>query len=138
MVLNGNEINKNTEYWNESSNQDLKVAQELFELKHYPQCLFFCHLSLEKLLKAIVVKNTKDYPPDTHDLRKLAEISGIKLDLEKEQILDKISTFNIAGRYADAKFKFYQEYNRETIAKEYLKITQGLILWLKKGFPKPQ
>ncbi len=135
-MLSGGEIDKNTQYWQESSGQDLKVAEELFKLSHYPQCLFFCHLSIEKLLKSIVVKITGDYPPYTHDLRKLAEIAGIKLNSEQEKILDKISIFNIAGRYADEKLKFYQEYNKEETAKEYLKITQDLILWLKKEFQK--
>ncbi len=137
-MLDSGEIDKNIQYWQESSDQDLKVAEELFKLGHYPQCLFFCHLSVEKLLKAIVVKITGDYPLYTHDLRRLAEIAGIKLNSEQEQILDKISTFNIAGRYSDAKFKFYQEYNKEKTAKEYLKVVRDLILWLEEEFQKIQ
>jgi len=39
------------DFWIESSEEDFKVATGLFKLKHYPQSLFFCHLSLEKLLK---------------------------------------------------------------------------------------
>ena len=96
-MLSGGEIDKNAQYWRESSDQDLKVAEELFKLSHYPQCLFFCHLSIEKLLKAIVVKITGDYPPYTHDLRKLAEIAGMKLNSEQEKILDKISMCGIAS-----------------------------------------
>jgi len=47
-----------------------------------------------------------------------------------------IFTFNIAGRYADAKFEFYKKYNKKEYAQKYLKITKDLLLWLKKEFHK--
>ncbi len=122
----------NIKYWLDGSQKDFQVAQSLFKSKHYPQCLFFCHLSLEKLLKAMVVKITKDYPPFIHDLRRLAEIAGLELDAKKKEYLDTISTFNIAGRYADEKFEFYKKYNKKEYAKKYLEITNKLSLWLKK------
>lgn len=137
-MRSNNDINKNIKYWIESSRQDFQVAQHLAKLRHYPQCLFFCHLSIEKFLKAIVAKSIKDYPPYTHDLRKLAEIANLDLNSGQKQFLDKIFTFNIAGRYADVKLKFYQKYNRKEYAQKYLKITKNLLLWLKKEFQKKQ
>ena len=128
--------NLNVQYWLDSSVKDFQVAQTLFNLKYYPQCLFFCHLSIEKLLKGIVAKTTKKYPPYIHDLRKLAEIANLKLDLKQKQSLEAIFTFNIAGRYADAKFEFYKKYNKKEYAQKYLKITKDLLLWLKKEFHK--
>ena len=127
---------KGIKYWQESSSKDFEAAKSLFEKKLYPQSLFFCHLSLEKMLKAIVVKTIKDYPPYTHDLRKLAEIANIDLSLRQKKILDKIFTFNIAGRYIDVKFAFYKKYNKKEYAQKYLKITKDLLLWLQKEFQK--
>ena len=43
------------DFWIESSEEDFKVANGLFKLRHYPQSLFFCHLSLEKLLKELTL-----------------------------------------------------------------------------------
>lgn len=83
-----------------------------------------------------MIKVTKEYSPYIHDLRRLAEFAKIKLTSKQKQILDKISTFNIAGRYADEKFEFYKKYNRKEYAQKYLKITEDLILWLKKEFQK--
>lgn len=122
--------------WLASSRKDFCVAQGLFNLKYYPQCLFFCHLSLEKLLKAAMIKITKEYPPYIHDLRRLAECAGIHLTEKQKQILDTISTFNIAGRYSDEKFQFYKRYNKRNFAQRYLRITEELILWLKKELHK--
>lgn len=129
-------LKKNILYWTDSAEKDFQVAQGLFRLKHYPQCLFFCHLSLEKLLKAIVIKKIKDYPPYTHDLRKLAEIANLDLSSKQKENLEIVSTFNIAGRYADEKIKFYKKYNKKEYAQKYLKITNDLLLWLKKEFQK--
>ena len=128
--------NKTIKYWLEGSQKDFDVARNLFKAKYYPQCLFFCHLSLEKLLKVIVIKETKKYPPYIHDLRRLAEVAKLKLDKRQKKLLDKISTFNIAGRYADAKFEFYKKYNKKDFVQKHLKATKDLILWLKKEFQK--
>jgi len=129
-------IQENIKYWLESSKKDFRAAQSLFESKHYAQCLFFCHLSLEKMLKGLTVKSAKKYPLYTHDLRRLAEIAKIDLDIQQRKYLDKIFTFNIAGRYADAKFEFYKKYNKKEYVQRYLKITENLLLWLKKEFQK--
>ena len=131
-----NNFRKDIKYWLESSQKDFQVAQNLFSLKHYPQCLFFCHLSIEKLLKAIVIKVNRKHPPYIHDLRKLAKLANLDLSPKHEQILDTIFSFNIAGRYADAKFKFYKKYNKKGYTQKYLKITKELLLWLKKEFQK--
>ena len=97
----------NFQYWIDDSEKDFQVAKSLFISGYYSHCLFFCHLTIEKFLKAIVVKRTKEYPPYTHDLRRLAEIANLDLNSKQEKILEIISTFNIAGRYADTKLKFY-------------------------------
>lgn len=126
------QLEKNIKQWISGADKDLEVAESLLKSKHYPQCLFFCHLSIEKLLKALIVKETKNHPPFIHDLRRLAEIAEIKLDIKQKLILDKISTFNIAGRYADKKFEFYKKYNNKEYAQKYFLITKKLFLWLKR------
>ncbi len=134
--IKNNSFNKNTRYWLDSSEKDFQAAQSLLKSKHYSQCLFFCHLSVEKLLKGIVTQTIKDYPPFTHDLRKLARIAGLDLSPSQKKVLDKIFSFNIVGRYAGAKLEFYKKYNKKEYAQKYLKITQDLLLWLKKESPK--
>lgn len=67
------------EYWSAASKQDFETAEILFENKKYHHALFFCHLSIEKNLKATIVKTTRKAPPLLHDLVRLAEKTGIKL-----------------------------------------------------------
>ncbi|MBI4239380.1 HEPN domain-containing protein [Candidatus Uhrbacteria bacterium] len=67
-------------YWKNSSKKDFEVAQGLFSLKHYAHALFFCHLSLEKLLKALYVRNSHEHAPYIHDLVIIARRAKIELD----------------------------------------------------------
>ena len=42
-----------TKYWFDSAEKDWGVAQLLFASKKYMHCLFFGHITLEKILKGI-------------------------------------------------------------------------------------
>lgn len=41
-------------YWVEGAKDDLKTAKSLFASKRHHHCLFFCHLFVEKIIKALV------------------------------------------------------------------------------------
>ena len=72
------------DYWRKSAEKDHETAEYLLEGKKYSACLFFCHLMIEKILKALVVKETKTHSPYTHKLVDLAKLAKIKLN--KRQI----------------------------------------------------
>lgn len=124
------------DYWLTGSKKDLKVAQGLFKLKHYAYCLFFCHLALEKECKALFVSRHNQHAPFIHDLVILAQRCDLVLSKEQIKDLETITTFNIQGRYADYKSKFYKTFNNKKTAEFYLKVTQQLLVWLEKNFPK--
>ncbi len=124
-------IKKVGDYWKKSAYYDFDTAKFLFKGKRYPECLFFCHLMIEKNLKALVVKKTKTHAPYIHQLVDLAKVA--KIDLNEEQIdhLTEITGFNIAARYDAYKFNFYKRCNR-FYTEKYFKISKELYLWLKK------
>jgi len=47
---------KHIDYWLNSADHDLEVAETLFQNEKYDWCLFIAHLVLEKTLKAFYVK----------------------------------------------------------------------------------
>lgn len=61
-------IKKLRQYWLDGYEDALLTAEKLFEAKRYNHCLFFGHLALEKLLKAVIVAKTKTHAFPTHDL----------------------------------------------------------------------
>lgn len=118
-------------YWLSTARQDIETAEILFKSKKYHYALFFCHLSIEKTLKAIVVKTTKSAPPLIHDLIRLAEKVEIPIDIKHKNELAEITTFNIETRYDDYKLSFYKKANRQ-YASKYLNITKEILKWLEK------
>lgn len=44
-------MKRQIEYWFRSGERSWTTAQFLFKGKQYDACLFFCHLTIEKMLK---------------------------------------------------------------------------------------
>lgn len=129
------DIQKIIKYWKESAEKDFEAAEGILKLKHYAACLFFCHLTLEKLLKGLVVEDTKTHAPHIHELDKLAEKANLDFNEEQMEQLKIITTFNIRARYDDLKHSFYKKCTKE-YTEEYFNISKNLYLWLKKQYPK--
>lgn len=122
-------------YWKESAIQSWKTANALYKSKRYSDCLFYCHITLEKLLKGLVVSKTKTHSPYIHDLNMLAQKAGLGLTQEEKKELATISKFNIRARYDDDKFSFYRLADKKYAA-EYFKVTSKYYLWLSKKYQK--
>ncbi len=118
-------------YWLTGSKEDFDSAEILYKNKKYHHALFFCHLSIEKMLKAIIVKSTKTAPPLTHDLVRLAERAGVPLNELQKNELAEITTFNIEARYDDYKLSFRKKAKKQFSLK-YLDKTKEMLQWLSK------
>lgn len=105
-------------FWLNGSKRSLKVSEELLELKRYLECLFFAHLSLEKLLKSKIIKVTKKDPVYSHDLLILAKDAKLRLNNEQVDFLARINVYNIRTRYQDYKMSLYKQANKSFTQKE--------------------
>lgn len=54
-------MEKHVEYWLAQSDNDLLAAESMLEKGHYTWSLFIGHLVLEKILKAIYVREHKKW-----------------------------------------------------------------------------
>ncbi len=54
----------------------MESAEILLDKKKTQQSLFFCHLALEKMLKALFTHNTGQVPPKTHNWKVGIPIRG--------------------------------------------------------------
>ena len=96
------DVHKQIDYWRRSSEEDFAAAESLLEKGHLRHCLFFAHLAIEKMLKAHVTRQTKDIPPRIHNLVRLAEMTGLKLDAGREEFLREFGVYQLEGRYPDS------------------------------------
>jgi len=70
-----------------------------YEEEEILYCFFYLHLTIEKALKAHVVKRTKSLPPKTHNLLVLAEIGAVNLSPDQNDFCGRINRYNIEARY---------------------------------------
>ena len=122
------DFNKQLEYWKITALSDFETAEILIEKDKFLHGLFFCHLAIEKVLKAHFVKATKNLAPKTHDLIYLAKKTDIKLDEKHKNLLTVLMRYQLEGRYPE---NFPSNPDEEKLI-EYLKQTKELLEWLVK------
>ncbi len=90
----------NPQEWLRAAERDRLTAQHLLTADHYEACAFYCQQAIEKLLKAIIVKQTNQRPPHIHSLRLLLEkIAEIDLTSEIIEIAANIDAYYVGARY---------------------------------------
>ncbi|HHT9126647.1 MAG TPA: HEPN domain-containing protein [Candidatus Brocadiia bacterium] len=125
------DVKKTVSYWLEGAEYDFGVADAMFQTGKYPYALFIGHLALEKLLKALVVKNTRSHAPITHSLPFLAEKTRL---LITEPILIKLREFmefHFEARYPRQEMIFYTKCTKDYTTEKLNEIKE-VYKWLKE------
>ena len=90
------------DYWINTAEKDWVSVDILFAGKQYLHCLFWAHLVLEKLAKALWVKNHEEnIPPKIHNLIVLLRQANVDLGMENMNFLDEYNNFQLSSRYPD-------------------------------------
>lgn len=126
---------KQIEYWREISQDDLASAESIFKNGNYDWALYIAHLALEKILKAYFVAVKDEIPPKIHKLDRIAELSGLQLMEEQEELLKIVNEFNLEARYPDYKKKF-KEICTKDFADNYLTQIKQLHEWIQDQIKK--
>jgi HEPN domain-containing protein len=120
------DVGKQIEYWRQGSMEDWEVAVKLVQDGKSRHGLFFAHLALEKILKAIVCRHTQDVPPRIHNLIRLSELAGLKLDERQADVLADMNQFNLEGRYPE----FYPLQLSPQEATGFITRSEEVLKWL--------
>lgn len=126
-------VNSATKNWIASADYDLVTAGNLLKTRRFIYVVFFCHLAIEKALKAIYSKRFSQMPPYTHNLNRLIEVLGISLENKHRVFIDRISLQSVPTRYPSDLARLSRQLNKKA-AEEHLKQTRQVIKWLKKNF----
>jgi len=119
---------KNIEYWLSGAFNDFDTAMILITNKKFVHGLFFCHLSIEKILKALLVKETGNLPPKSHNLRYIQELAKVQVNDDEKILMSVLMKYQLEGRYPDYK---PETPSLETI-NNYLNRTKALLECLKQ------
>lgn len=127
----GQQKREKVKYWLESAQDDWRVAKHLFQKGDYPYSLFFGHLTIEKILKAIYVGRLNNNPPFTHRLVYLAEKASLELPEKELRLLETVTDFNLEARYPDEKFSFKKKCTKK-FTQKHLNEIGVMKKWLAK------
>lgn len=105
------DISQHIQYWSSGAREDWEVAEHLVNSGKFRHGLFFAHLALEKVLKGHYCRVRQETPPFIHNLARLAQPTLLPMTPEQMAILNKMTVFNLAGRYPDE--KLLPPFNRE-------------------------
>lgn len=125
-------MRKDTKSFIASAEYDLQTAEHMFNSARYIYVIFMCHLSIEKMLKAIVAETIKKTPPKTHNLIYLIKLAEIQLPQKLLDFVGQINNASIVTRYPEDFSKLLEVYPRN-VAEEYLARTKEIIQCLKEN-----
>jgi HEPN domain-containing protein len=121
-------LEKQLNYWILGSESNLETSMVLFDNVKSIEALFFCHLAVEKILKAMVVKVTAEIPPRTHDLFRLAEIANLEFSDSQTSLCQVLMRYQLEGRYPD-----YQPLLPDNLkVAGYIADTKIFVEWIRK------
>ncbi len=127
------QLNKLAQFWLDGAVRDMQAAVSLIQhAKLYPNGLFFVHLSLEKLLKAIYVMQHGKHAPLTHNLLYLSDFTKIALPSKMKTDLSVINEFNLSTRYPNEQIEIKKKFNKR-FSEKYLRSAQEMVTWLTKN-----
>ena len=133
-----NDTDKLVQYWLKAAEMDMQTAVEIHDnTKKYVSVLFYIHLSLEKILKALYVTRKKEHAPFSHNLIYLAKHADLELSDKDTRLLTEINDFNIECRYPDEKFRIYKTATAGFTGK-YLKNAGEFMTWISEKLKNGQ
>ena len=126
-------MDEKVDYWLALCDDDLNTAKALWKSNRLLHMGIFCHMIVERSLKAVVTGRTGEIPHGIHDLQKLAARGGILDNLSEEQfaLMDRLTSLRIEARNPE-----HNERISGTLTVEYcahlLADTEAFLCWIKQ------
>lgn len=118
--------------WLALAEYDLVTARVVLKEERYVYVAFACQQTIEKMLKALYVKEKGSTPPYTHNLIRLSEeltLSG-QIGPEENRLLERLNSFYYHSRYAEEFSEITKKLDNET-ASDLLSKTESFVAWLR-------
>ncbi len=89
-------------HWIEQAEDDWKAVNTLFSGHNFLQSLFFVHLVIEKICKAVwIFSNDANIPPRTHNLVYILSQTSVSVPDDINEFLLSLNRFQMEGRYPE-------------------------------------
>ena len=115
--------------WLNQAQYDLETAETLFRSGRMVYVLFFCHLTIEKGLKALWIKKFNSFPPKTHSLIYLIDKMELKPGSESQSFLSDLNALSVPTRYPESLAALSKDLNQEKVTTILLQ-TKLTLKWI--------
>jgi len=122
-------MSASSEHWANQARYDFDKARAMFDSGRYLYVLFCCQQTVEKMLKSIIARHTRELPPRIHQLSRLAEVAGLEPDENRAGFLRELSAYYIQSRYPEEIANLASQVKKQE-AKLVLDQTQEVLQWL--------
>ncbi len=117
------------EKWKNQALYDLETAKAMLESGRWLYVLFCCQQAVEKTLKAVIAKKTKECPPRIHQLMRLAQVAKLEIGDENAVFLRELTSYYIQTRYPEEISEIASKTQPEKALQIFSK-TEEFIQWL--------
>jgi len=128
---------KSSQEWSRQAKYDMETAEAMLDSERYIYCVFLCHLSIEKALKALYAKKLCKNPSKTHSLVYLAQSIHLDLAEQTKEFLEMLDDVSVPTRYPEELEKLIKEYSANR-TKNILDKSRKTLRWLKQELEKLQ
>ena len=89
--------------WLSLAEYDLSTAHDMSKAGRYLYVAFMCQQAIEKIMKALYVKQHGSTPPYTHNLLRLTKELSLKDKMDDEMIvtIEELNSYYIESRYTE-------------------------------------
>lgn len=92
-------------------------------------------MSIEKILKTLIVSRTKKHAPYSHNLVDLAKHTRVEFSVDQKNLLADLTEFNLEARYPEWEKEFYKKATKN-YTEIYFHQSVNFQKWLKKYLKK--
>jgi HEPN domain-containing protein len=96
-------MRQETQLWVEDAEYDLESAKAMLDSGRLFFVVFMCHLTVEKLLKAVIVERQGAEPPRIHNLVGLAARGDVCVPEEHRPLVNELDGMSVITRYPDGR-----------------------------------
>jgi len=120
-----------TKNWIDTANYDLKTAEVMLKSRRYIYVIFMCHLSIEKMIKAVISTEVKGLPPKSHSLLYLSQKALLAYPENIQSFIEQLDNVSVVTRYPEDLKRISREFNKKKV-EEVFKMTRRTLKWLKQ------
>ena len=120
-----------TQAWVEDAEYDLQSAKAMLDSGRYFFVVFMCHLTIEKLLKSVIIERQGIEPPKIHNLFGLIARAGLTIPPERRPLINELDNMSVVTRYPEGRRAIAGTLTDESTAALYAK-TVEFAQWLKQ------